>query len=124
MKKIIVLLAIMMTWKSGSLIAQHMPVVYETYEATAYSCSGITSEAMRLMNCPNGITTSGTIPESKQTAACHKNMLGKTIIIEGIGELKCEDTGGAIGYKKVDIYVDSVEKAIQFGRRDVLVMAL
>lgn len=37
-------------------------------------------------------------------AACPRNMLGQTLHIEGIGYVKCRDTGGAIKGRKIDIW--------------------
>jgi len=96
-------------------------VVYEEYEATAYSCEGITDEAQRLMNCPNGITTSGTKP-GKKTAACSRDMLGRSVHILELDEVrKCEDTGGAIGPGEIDLYAVDISAALRFGRQKISV---
>jgi 3D (Asp-Asp-Asp) domain-containing protein len=42
--------------------------------------------------------------------------LGKTFEIEGIGIVKCEDTGGAIkGQGRFDLYVENVSEAYAYG---------
>lgn len=84
---------------------------------TAYSCGGIKTAAERLMNCPNGVTASGTIPSSGRTVACPHSMIGKRITIQGIGTRYCEDTGGAITDGRIDLYVDDIAEAMQFGKR-------
>jgi 3D (Asp-Asp-Asp) domain-containing protein len=82
---------------------------------TAYSCGGITTEAEKAMNCPNGITSSGTIPRVG-TMACDRANLGRRFRIEGLGDFTCEDTGGAIkGAGRFDIYLDTIAEAYQFG---------
>lgn len=83
---------------------------------TAYSCEGIKNEAERLMNCPNGITADGTKPVAYKTMACDRANLGRTFWIEGIGEVKCTDTGGAIkGPGRFDLYVHNIDTAYDWG---------
>lgn len=82
---------------------------------TAYSCNGIKSAKERLMNCPNGITSDGSIPTAGKTVACDKSLLGKRVQIAGIGERKCQDTGGAIVGDRIDLYVNDIATAYQFG---------
>lgn len=67
------------------------------------------------MNCPNGHTATGTVPHPQRTVACPRELLGKTIIIHGIGERRCEDTGGAIKTGRIDLYVGSIPEAYAFG---------
>ena len=82
---------------------------------TAYSCGGITTEAERKMNCPNGITATGTTPKPYHTMACDRANLGKQFEING-HIWTCEDTGGAIeGEGRFDIYLETVDEARQFG---------
>ena len=82
---------------------------------TAYSCIGIKSAKERLMNCPNNITADGSIPVVGKTVACDKSLLGKSVLIKGIGERKCEDTGGAITADRIDLYVSDIATAYSFG---------
>lgn len=93
-------------------------------EVTAYSCEGITNEVEKLMNCPNGITASGTIPRTNHTLACDKRLLGKTLAItlnNGTTLIAhCEDTGGAITEDRIDIYEKDVTTALVFGRQSAL----
>lgn len=85
---------------------------------TAYSCGGIKTEAERKMNCPNGITSDGTIPIPYKTMACDRANLGKTFWIEGVGDVKCTDTGGAIkGAGRFDLYVEDIQEAYQWGKQ-------
>jgi 3D (Asp-Asp-Asp) domain-containing protein len=49
------------------------------------------------------------------TAACEKRLLGRWVLIEGVGARLCEDTGSAITRGRVDIFVESHEKALTLG---------
>ena len=93
---------------------------------TAYSCGGLTTDAEIDMNCPSlrnypeGRTATGTIPIPNKTVACDKANLGRTFHLEGIGNVVCEDTGGAIqGSGRFDLYLSTVEDALAFGRQNI-----
>lgn len=93
---------------------------------TAYSCGGLKTDAEILMNCPSLFnhpkprTATGTEPIPKKTAACDPANLGRTFYIDGIGRVKCTDTGGAItGAGRFDLYVADVQEARQWGVRHV-----
>jgi len=92
-----------------------------TAKVTAYSCGGLETEAEILMNCPSLFsggprTANGTEPVPMVTMACDKANLGKTFDLEGIGEVTCTDTGGAIkGAGRFDLYVKSVQEARSWG---------
>ena len=80
-----------------------------TYSLTAY-CSCV--------NCcgkSNGITASGTQATAGRTVACNSLPLGTVISINGY-QYVVEDTGG-MGGNVIDIYFDSHEEAINFGRQ-------
>lgn len=91
--------------------------------ATAYSCGGITTEAERLMNCPNGKTATGTVPTVGHTMACEKRLLGRVVQLtfsngkSFVGH--CSDTGGAITNDRFDIYMADLDTAREFGRQHV-----
>lgn len=91
---------------------------------TAYSCGGLVTDEEIDMNCPslrnhpNGRTATGTTPIPYKSMACDKANLGRTFFLEGIGEVICTDTGGAInGSGRFDLYVETVQEARQFGKR-------
>lgn len=87
---------------------------------TAYSCGGIETEAQRLMNCPNGITATGTVPRPYVTVACDRANLGRVFELAGVGSVICEDTGGAIkGAGRFDLYVENIAVAREWGVRQV-----
>lgn len=104
-------------------IQQELPKVEDVKKArvTAYSCGGLKTEAEIRMNCPSLFsgspkTATGTEPIAYQTVACDKANLGRTFYIDGIGEVKCTDTGGAIkGAGRFDLYVATVQEAREFG---------
>ena len=78
-----------------------------TFEATAYTWTG-------------NRTASGTWP-AVGTVAVDPNVipLGSVLYVEGYGPAVAADTGGDIKGQRVDLYMDSYEEAIQFGRREV-----
>ena len=63
-------------------------------------------------------TATGTIPTEGRTVAVDKDVipLGSIVIIDGVTYI-AEDTGSAVNGNIVDIYFDSHEEAVQFGRR-------
>lgn len=105
---------------------QPTPEPMKTAVVTAYSCGGLTTEAEIKMNCPslknypNGRTSTGTTPRAYITVACDRANTGRTFYLEGIGEVVCEDTGGAIkGAGRFDLYVTDVYEAREFGRQEI-----
>lgn len=96
----------------------------KTATVTAYSCGGLVTEAEIEMNCPslkkypNGRTSTGTTPRHYITVACDRANVGRKFYLEGIGEVVCEDTGGAIkGAGRFDLYVSNVQEARKFGKQ-------
>lgn len=68
----------------------------------------------------NGITSSGLKVEEGRTLACPPEYpFGAKIHIEGIGERRCEDRGGAIKGNHFDIYMETKKDAFAFGRRNL-----
>ncbi len=66
----------------------------------------------------NGITSSGLRVEENRTLACPPAFpFGAKIYIEGVGERRCEDRGGAIKGNHVDIYMQTKGEAFAFGRK-------
>lgn len=65
-----------------------------------------------------GITSSGLKVEEGRTLACPPEFpFGAKIYIEGVGERRCEDRGGAIKGNHVDIYMETKSDAFAFGRQ-------
>jgi 3D (Asp-Asp-Asp) domain-containing protein len=94
---------------------------FEEFEATAYcacpKCCG---------KWADGITASGTKATVKRTIAVDSNLipLGSKVEIEGLGTYIAEDTGNAIKGKIIDIYFDTHEEALKFGRQKVNIRIL
>ncbi len=69
----------------------------------------------------DGVTASGLKVAQKRTLACPASFpFGAKINIEGMGEFRCEDRGGAIKGNKIDIYMETKKEAFAFGRRNLL----
>ena len=87
------------------------------FEATAYTID----TCGKSPNHPAyGITASGKKAISGKTIAVDPTVikLGTILVIEGV-EYIAEDTGGAIKGNRIDICYNSVEEALQFGRKVV-----
>ncbi|MCA1021516.1 3D domain-containing protein [Halobacillus litoralis] len=90
---------------------------WETYEVTAYTaycdgCSGITYTGVNLKENPNARVIAvdpSVIP------------LGSKVEIEGYGTFKAEDIGGAIKGNRIDMFIQSKDEALKFGRRELKV---
>lgn len=66
----------------------------------------------------DGITSSGLKVTENRTLACPPNFpFGTKIAIEGMGEYRCEDRGGAIKGNHIDIYMETKKEAFAFGRQ-------
>lgn len=85
-----------------------------TFECTAYCpCSLCCGQ------WANGITASGTIARAAHTIAASKEYpFGTQIELNGT-IYTVEDRGGAIKGNKIDVYFDTHEEALQFGRRKI-----
>jgi 3D (Asp-Asp-Asp) domain-containing protein len=69
----------------------------------------------------NGVTSSGIKVEEKRTLACPPEYpFGAIIEIEGMGQFRCEDRGGAIKGNHFDIYMETKAEAFKFGRRNLV----
>ena len=84
----------------------------ERYTVTAYcpcvKCCGKT----------NGITASGEKAVEGVTVAMNKSIpFGTKIYIDGVGERIVQDRGGAIKGNRIDLYFDSHQEALNFGRQ-------
>jgi 3D (Asp-Asp-Asp) domain-containing protein len=72
----------------------------------------------------HGITKSGRPAKAGRTAACSREMLNKTIWIEGVGERTCDDTGSKISASRVDVYFTDHQAALKFGVKRARVYTL
>jgi len=88
------------------------------YEATAYCpCSKCCGK------WASGITATGTTAEAGRTIAVDPTVIpygSKVVLVDSRGfghEYIAEDCGGAIKGNRVDIYFDTHDEALQFGRQ-------
>lgn len=71
-------------------------------------------------NKTTGITASGTKATAGRTVAMSGSYpFGTKVEIKGMGTYVVEDRGGAIKGNKIDIYFDSHQEALNFGRKTV-----
>lgn len=89
-------------------------------EATAYTaycagCSGITATGLNLKANP-GLKVIAVDPDVIP--------LGSKVYVEGYGVAIAGDTGGAINGHRIDIFMPSHQKAMDYGRRNITVKVL
>ncbi|WP_169817416.1 3D domain-containing protein [Caryophanon tenue] len=82
------------------------------YTAYCSGCSGITATGINLKKNPN-----------KKVIAVDPRVipLGSKVWVEGYGEAIAGDTGGAIKGNKIDVFLPTTKKALNWGRRTVTV---
>lgn len=91
------------------------------FEVTAFT-SGAESTGKHPNDPAYGITASGARVRANHTIACSPEIpFGTQVDIKGIGVRTCEDRGSKIVGKRLDVYMESVEEAIKFGRRQIIV---
>lgn len=97
---------------------------YEYYEVSFYT-SGYESTQKSIGDKGYGVTASGTMATEGRTVAAPPHIpFGTKIYIEGVGIRVVEDRGGAIVNGHLDVYVESVDKAIRLGRKTLKVKVL
>lgn len=110
-------------------VMEEKELVFETYEATAYcacvKCCGIWSKQHPTrVNDSSFVqrTKSGTEPMQGRTIGAARDglPLGTVVEIQGLGTYVVEDTLGASSTgKRIDIFFDSHQEALNWGRREV-----
>ena len=98
---------------------------YEIYEVTAYTAS-YESTGKTPGHPLYGITASGTVAAEGQTIAAPPTLpFGTKVYIPYFDKVfTVEDRGGAIQGKRLDVYMDDVNNALEFGRRNLEVLIL
>lgn len=88
------------------------------YTLTAYT-AGYESTGKTPSHPEYGITASGTYVKEGRTIACPKTMdFGTQVYIPSLDNTyTCEDVGGAIKSGKLDIYIENLNEALEFGRK-------
>ncbi|TBL80891.1 LysM peptidoglycan-binding domain-containing protein [Paenibacillus thalictri] len=104
------------------------PVVSRVLSSTltAYT-AGIESTGKTAAHPDYGITYSGSRAEEGRTIAVDPKIIpiGATVYIEGIGIRKAEDTGSAIRGSRIDLFMNDVGQAREFGvKKNVKVFVL
>lgn len=97
------------------------PTRSQTYTVTAYT-AGVESTGKRPGDRGYGVTTSGAIVQEGVTVSCPPSIpLGTQIHIENVGSRVCQDRGGAIKGKRLDLYIKNLGNALEFGRQSLQV---
>lgn len=89
----------------------------ETYTLTAYCpCAICCGKCDR-------ITASGTVATQGRTIAVDPNVIpyGTKVHIEGLGTYVAEDCGSGVQGKRIDVFFDSHEEALEFGVQERMV---
>ncbi|OCT16010.1 hypothetical protein A8709_10355 [Paenibacillus pectinilyticus] len=83
---------------------------------TAYT-AGFESTGKKASHPSYGITYSGLKAKEGRTIAVDPNVipLGSTVFIEGIGIRKAEDIGSAIRGSRIDVFMNDLDQAQEFG---------
>lgn len=100
-------------------------IEYEIYEVTAYTAN-FESTGKHPDHPEYGITASGARVQENHTIACGKDLaFGTQVYIPYFDNVfTCEDRGGAITTGKIDVYMESLDDALSFGRRQLEVQIL
>lgn len=107
------------------VVKQEQPPKYEIYEVTAYTLRE--SECGKSPSHPDyGITASGShVKEGRTIAAPQGIPFGTKIYIPYFDTtFTVEDRGGAIKGKRLDVYMEKVNDALKFGRRELKIQIL
>ncbi|MCM3786482.1 ubiquitin-like domain-containing protein [Neobacillus mesonae] len=119
------------TSKTSTTVADKVKKVSASESSDTVTKDGVTFKAKKVLNNVSmtaysseqeGIgtkTASGTRVQEGRTIAVDPDVipLGWWVYIEGVGFRRAEDTGGAIKGNKIDVYYDSLEQALNFGRK-------
>ncbi|WDH82734.1 ubiquitin-like domain-containing protein [Paenibacillus urinalis] len=117
--------------KSSANLADKVKKVSASTDSDSVTKDGVTFKAKKVLSNVSmtaysseqeGIgtkTASGTRVQEGRTIAVDPDVipLGWWVYIEGVGFRRAEDTGGAIKGNKIDVYYDSLEQALNFGRK-------
>jgi 3D (Asp-Asp-Asp) domain-containing protein len=94
----------------------------------ALECANPTFDFLATAYCIDGITKSGVKTEPGMVAADPKVLpLGSLIAVETDshqGVYRVTDTGALLRGKHIDVFIPALEKAIEFGRKQVKVTVL
>lgn len=109
------------------LIPAHRKVVKVLSSTLTAYTAGYESTGKTPSHPQYGITFSGVRAKEGRTVAVDPKIipLGSTVLIEGIGIRKAEDTGSAIRGSKIDVFIEDLRTARKFGvKKNVKVYVL
>ncbi|KAA0966358.1 LysM peptidoglycan-binding domain-containing protein [Sporosarcina sp. ANT_H38] len=94
---------------------KEMTVTATAYTANCEGCTGITAAGIDLLSNPN-----------QKVIAVDPTVIpmGTRVWVEGYGEAIAGDTGGAIKGKKIDVYMENEQDALNWGRKTVTIKIL
>lgn len=98
---------------------------YEIYNVSAYT-AGLESTGKTPNDPEYGITASGEKVKKNYTLACPPSLeFGTKIYIPYFDNIfTCTDRGSAITEGKLDVYMESLDDALEFGRKDLEIVIL
>jgi 3D (Asp-Asp-Asp) domain-containing protein/LysM repeat protein len=95
--------------------SKELTVKATAYTASCEGCSGTTATGLDL-NANPGAKVIAVDPSVIP--------LGSKVLVEGYGEAIASDTGGAIKGNRIDVFIPSEEKALEWGRKEIKVKIL
>ena len=103
---------------ADEVIVDNVTMEPEVYEITAYT-AGYESTGKTPEHPAYGITASGAVVKENYTIACPPELeFGTKVFIPYFSKtFVCEDRGGAIKGKTIDVYMEKLVDAKQFGRQ-------
>ena len=101
------------TTESDEIIEVEEPV-WESYILTAYC------PCMKCCGKTDGITATVAQATHGRTIAVDPDIIpyGTEVVIEGMGTFIAEDCGGAVQGNKIDIFFNTHEEAVKFGKQE------
>ncbi|WP_339226045.1 LysM peptidoglycan-binding domain-containing protein [Oceanobacillus sp. FSL K6-2867] len=94
----------------------------ETFTVTAYT-AGYESTGKEPGDPAYGVTASGTEVQEGQTVACPESLaFGTKLYIPYFDKtFTCEDRGSAVTEGRLDVYMEDLDEALEFGVKDLQV---
>ena len=101
--------------KSVASATKEMTVTATAYTANCDGCSGITAAGIDLLSNPN-----------KKVIAVDPSVIpmGTRVWVEGYGEAIAGDTGSSIKGKKIDVFMENEQDALNWGRKTITIKIL
>ena len=104
-----------------TIVPNEVQKVAETSKGKYLGSFEITAYCPCVQCCGNraGITSTGTAATAGRTISVNPNQIpyGSTVYIEGYGTFVAEDCGGGIGSNEIDMFFNTHQEALNFGRQ-------